>query len=72
MCAASEVQELTLIQTFHYPLASMQRQNDNEQMVRLNYMASRLCAALTQWATASDKGTADLWWRTGVQKELVT
>lgn len=69
--ATTTMSDVPLIQNFRYPSSSLQRQNDNEQMARLNYMASRIRAALFKWATISDVVGNDLWWWTGVRKELV-
>ena len=69
----SLVEELTVIDPFRYPVVSQLRQKDNEHMARLNYMASRIRAALCEWANdSSEIEGSDLWWWTGLQKELVS
>ena len=52
-----------LIHHFKYPLASEQRRDDNEQMARLNYIASRIHAIASEGSS--------LWWWTGLRKEMV-
>jgi hypothetical protein len=66
----SEVEDQLLIHHFLYPLASVQRVNDNEEMARLNYIASRIRAALTKWGSFEEG--SQLWWWTGLRNELVT
>ena len=67
------VQDVTMVHRFQHPLASSLRKNDNELMARLNYLTSRICAALSQFMALSPEAEdAALWWWTGLQKELVT
>jgi len=73
MTEASEDHDAAaFIHNFSYPLSSLSRTKDNEQMARLNYMGSRVRAALCQWATSSNTEETALWWWTGMKKELVT
>jgi hypothetical protein len=66
-------EQLTLIHSFRYPLASHQRLNDNEHMARLNYMASRIRAALCEWLKDPMKMEgSELWWWRGLKIEEVT
>lgn len=68
----SEVKELALIHKFVFDLVSMFRKTDNQQMARLNYMASRIRAAMCQLATSSNTEKTAQWWWTGLTTELVT
>jgi hypothetical protein len=65
------------IEIFKYPLAIRQRQNQNEHMAQLNYMTSRVRAVICEWLKEKvaipeeDQEGLDLWWWTGLQKEMV-
>jgi hypothetical protein len=71
-------ESLVLIQKFRYPQTSLQQQNEDEQMARLNYMASRVRAVICEWVKekvdsdiTEDSEGLELWWWTGLHKELV-
>jgi hypothetical protein len=63
--------EPTVIHTFHYCEVSSQRQEDNEDMARLNYMTSRIRAALFLWSVSYTSDVAAQWWWTGLRNEVV-
>ncbi len=63
--------EPTFIHTFHYYQVSSQRQEDNEEMARLNYMTSRICAALFRWSISYTSDVGAEWWWTGLWNEVV-
>jgi hypothetical protein len=65
---------------FKYPLANHFPPIENKEMARLNYMASRIRAALRRWVAEEDvtasegdsEGEIDMWWWKGLRNELVT
>jgi hypothetical protein len=68
-----EIEEETTINDFSYIDASSYRPRDNAQMARLNYMASRIRAALCVWSESGDiPDGAGHWWFECLQMELVT
>jgi len=64
---------ITMINTFRYPQSYELRMTDNQQMAQLNYMTSRIRAALCKYEEDLDKveGSEEWWWES-LQKELVT
>jgi hypothetical protein len=64
--------EKVVIQNFRYPAVTRFRRHDNMQMRQLNYITSRIRAALCQWAIGIDTEEPALWWWRGLQNELVT
>jgi hypothetical protein len=68
--------DLTVISYFNYPRASLLHRNKNEQKARLDYMISRIRAALREWFKDKEyvkelEGLDMWWWWNGIQKELV-
>jgi hypothetical protein len=61
----------TTLETFCYPEASALLKMDNQQMAILNYMASRIRAALFKWEDDSGIQGSNEWWYKGLQNELV-
>ncbi|KAF8816372.1 hypothetical protein BYT27DRAFT_7248439 [Phlegmacium glaucopus] len=66
----SDCEKPTIIDKFQYLPVSQQRKTDNEEMARLNYMTSRLRAALCKWAISALPPEAVQWWWMGLQNEL--
>lgn len=69
-----------LVSPFHYPPPSDICLEENELTTRLNYMASRIRAALCEFSaeklestvSAKEKDELDKWWWKGLEKELVS
>jgi hypothetical protein len=71
--AEIEIEEEITIKDFSYIDMASYRSSDNVQMARLNYMASRIRAALCVWANGGDiPDGAGPWWFGCLQMELVT
>ncbi|KAF8801185.1 hypothetical protein BYT27DRAFT_7262222 [Phlegmacium glaucopus] len=66
----SDCEPPTIIHMFRYFPASKQQKHDNDEMARLNYMTSRLQAALCKWAISAPPPEAMQWWWTGLQNKL--
>lgn len=60
-----------LLSAFEYALAKEYRDCQNKDMACLNYMTSRLRAALSAWVAYHDDGPSSLWWLDGLSKEMV-
>ncbi|KAF8816370.1 hypothetical protein BYT27DRAFT_7208516 [Phlegmacium glaucopus] len=66
----SDCEKPTIIDKFQYLPVSQQRKTDNEEMAQLNYMTSRLRAALCKWAISAPPPEAVQWWWMGLQNKL--
>jgi hypothetical protein len=65
----------TMISRFSYEEASLHRTYDNQLATRLYYMTSRIRAILCKLERSElevEGSGLDLWWWTGLNKELVT
>ena len=75
------VEKVVKLQKILYTRTSMLARIEKEQTARLHYIASRIRAAIREWVsvpedfakhlTDEELDGRDLWWWTGLQKELV-
>jgi hypothetical protein len=64
-----------MLSHFTYLRSASLRRHEKEEMRRLNYMASRIRAALDEWVgetvKVDDREGIDMWWWNGLRNEMV-